>query len=73
MSNIYQRLANLNPKPQRSVATVISVTNGTTTVQHADGSYQTVLGDSVASGKVYIVDGQIQGQAADLTYVELEV
>ena len=73
MSNIYQRLANLNPKPQRSVATVISVTNGTTTVQHVDGSYQTVLGDSVASGKVYIVDGQIQGQAADLTYVELEV
>ncbi|ABS08253.1 MULTISPECIES: hypothetical protein [Shewanella] len=73
MSNIYQRLANLNPKPQRSVATVISVTNGTTTVQHVDGSYQTVLGDSVASGKVYIVDGQIQGQAADLTYVELEI
>lgn len=73
MSNIYQRLANLNPKPQRSVATVINVTNGTTTVQHADGSHQTVLGDSVASGKVYIVDGQIQGQAADLTYVELEI
>ncbi|MGR3970081.1 hypothetical protein [Shewanella sp. 1180_01] len=73
MSNIYQRLANLNPKPQRSVATVISVTNGTTTVQHVDGSYQTVLGDSVASGKVYIVDGQIQGQAADLTYVELDI
>ena len=73
MSNIYQRLANLNPKPQRSVATVISVTNGTTTVQHVDGSYQTVLGDSVASGKVYIVDGQIQGQAADLTYVDLEI
>ena len=73
MSNIYQRLANLNPKPQRSVATVISVANGSTTVQHADGSYQTVLGDSVASGKVYIVDGQIQGQAADLTYVEIEI
>lgn len=73
MSNIYQRLANLNPKPQRSVATVINVASGSTTVQHADGSYQTVLGDSVASGKVYIVDGQIQGQAADLTYVEIEI
>jgi len=71
--NIYQRLANLNPKPQRSVATVVNVANGNTTVQHADGSYQTVLGDSVVSGKVYIVDGQIQGQAADLTYVEIEI
>ncbi|UCX05418.1 hypothetical protein [Shewanella glacialimarina] len=73
MSNIYQRLANLNPKPQRSVATVINVSNGTTTVQHVDGSYQTVLGDSVTSGKVYIIDGQTQGQAADLAYVELEI
>lgn len=73
MSNIYQRLANLNPKPQRSVATVVNVANGSTTVQHADGSYQTVLGDSVASGQVYIVDGQIQGQAADLIYVEIDI
>ncbi|WP_065204242.1 hypothetical protein [Shewanella woodyi] len=73
MSNIYQRLTNLNPKPQRAVATVVSTSNGTTTVQHADGSYQVVLGDSITSGKVYIIDGQVQGQAADLTYTEMEV
>lgn len=73
MSNIYQRLGNLNPKQQRAVATVISVTNGTTTVQHADGSYQVVLGDTVASGKVYIIDGQVQGQAADLPFSEIEI
>lgn len=73
MSNIYQRLADLNPKPQRAVATVVSVSNGTTTVQHADGSYQTVLGDGVSSGKVYIIDGRIQGQAADLPFTVIEV
>ncbi|MDR8523485.1 hypothetical protein [Shewanella fidelis] len=73
MSNLYQRLGNLNPKQQRAVATVISTSNGTTTVQHADGSYQTVLGDSVTSGKVYIIDGQVQGQAADLPFTEMEI
>ena len=73
MSNLYQRLGNLNPKQQRAVATVISTNNGTTTVQHADGSYQTVLGDSVTSGKVYIIDGQVQGQAADLPFSEMEI
>jgi len=73
MSNIYQRLTNLNPKQQRSVATVVAVSNGTTTVLHADSTQQVVLGDSVASGKVYIVDGQVQGQAADLPFYEIEV
>lgn len=73
MSNLYQRLGNLNPKQQRAVATVISISNGTTTVQHADGSYQTVLGDSVTSGKVYIIDGQVQGQAADLPFTEMGI
>ncbi|MCL1051791.1 hypothetical protein L2755_19480 [Shewanella abyssi] len=73
MSNIYQRLANLNPKPQRAVATVVSTSNGTTTVQHADGSYQVVLGDSITEGKVYIIDGQVQGQAADLPFTEIEI
>ncbi|WP_220770067.1 hypothetical protein [Shewanella sp. MBTL60-007] len=54
------------------MATVISISNGTT-VQHADGSYQTVLGDSVTSGKVYIIDGQVQGQAADLPFTEMDI
>ncbi|WP_372035294.1 hypothetical protein [Shewanella sp. 10N.286.45.A1] len=59
--------------PKRAVATVVSTTNGTTTVQHADGSYQVVLGDSVARGNVYIIDGQVQGQATDLPFSEIEV
>lgn len=73
MSNLYQRLNSLNPRPQRQIATVVSVSNGTTTVQHANGSTQLVHGDSVPSGKVYILDGQIQGQAADLPFTEMEV
>ncbi|AYV12998.1 hypothetical protein [Shewanella algae] len=73
MSNIYERLNQLNPRPQRAVATVVSVANGMTTVRHADGSYQSVLGDSVTSGQVYIVDGQVQGAAANLPYSEIEV
>ncbi|MCH1923785.1 hypothetical protein L9G74_11160 [Shewanella sp. C32] len=73
MSNIYERLNQLNPRPQRAVATVVSVANGMTTMQHADGSYQSVLGDRFVSGQVYIVDGQVQGSAANLRYSEIEV
>ena len=47
-----QHFIDLNPKQQRAVVTVVSTTNGTATVQYADGGYQVVLGDSVANGKV---------------------
>lgn len=72
--NAFNRLGEVLNKSIRTIATIDTVnTNGTTTVIHNDSSKSTVLGDSVASGKVYIKDGVIIGQAADLPYTEFEV
>ena len=71
--DFYQRFSELNPKHQGAVATLVSVSSGMITVQHADGSNQTVLGEGIASGKVYIIDGRLQGKAADLPFSEIEV
>ncbi|MDO6526935.1 hypothetical protein Q4519_14710 [Motilimonas sp. 1_MG-2023] len=74
MSNAYQRLSGLLKPPARTIATVVNVhNNGTTTVRHSNGSFELVLGDSIASGKVYIKDGELVAQAADLPYSEVEI
>lgn len=66
-------LVNSIPSLKAPLRSLYRFLNGMTTVQHADGSYQTVLGEGIASGKVYIIDGQLQGQAADLPFSEIEV
>lgn len=74
MTNSLNRLAGALPTQQRYIANVMSVNaNGTTTVQHSDGSKEVVLGTSVSSGSAYISDGVIVGKAADLSYIEIEV
>ncbi|MBQ4836033.1 hypothetical protein [Pseudoalteromonas luteoviolacea] len=74
MSNALNRLSAVLSSKQRSIVKVVTVnTDGTTTVEHSDGSQSTVLGDSVTSGSAYIEDGRIVGAAPDLPYSELEV
>jgi len=74
MSNSLNRLGNILAKPTRYIATIETVNNnGTTTVIHSDTSKSVVLGDSIASGKVYINDGVIISQAADLPYSEISI
>lgn len=74
MSNSFQRLTGLLKPPARTIATVVTVhDNGTTTVQHSNGSFELVLGNSIAAGKVYIKDGELIAQAADLPYSEIEI
>ncbi len=68
------RLSGVLAKPQRSIVDIVSVNaNNTTTVRHSDGSKSVVLGDSVASGKMYIENGVVVAKAADLPYTEIEV
>ncbi len=74
MNNSFNRLNSVVAKPKKYIAAVDTVnTNGTTTVTHSDGSKEVVLGNNVASGDVYISDGVIVGQAAQLTYSVIEV
>lgn len=74
MSLAINRLGAVLATPKRSIAVVYAVNdNGTTTVEHSNGSKSTVIGDSVSSGSVYITDGVIIGAAADLPYSEFFV
>lgn len=74
MNNSLNRLQNILVGPQRYIATIDTVNaNGTTLVVHSNGSKEVVIGGSIPSGKVYITDGVIVGQAADLPYTEIEV
>lgn len=72
--NALNRLGNVLNKSSRYIAKVVSVnSNGTTIVLHNDGSKEVVLGDTVASGNVYIKDGVIINKAADLPYTEISI
>ena len=74
MNNSLGRLQSILIMPQRYIAVVDTVNaNGTTLVLNSNGAKEVVLGDSVASGHVYINDGVIVGAAADLPYTEIEV
>ena len=74
-TNIFTKFKQLIPAAAMEVATVEAVnTNGTSTVTTANGGAAKVLGDTVAVGKKAVIkDGQIQGEAPDLTYYEIEV
>ncbi|TMN32541.1 hypothetical protein [Pseudoalteromonas sp. S2755] len=74
MSNTLNRLGSVFSGTQRSIVKVLTVNNdGTTTVEHSDGTTSRVLGDSVQSGSAYIENDRITGQAPDLPYSEVVV
>ncbi|AZZ98745.1 hypothetical protein [Pseudoalteromonas sp. R3] len=74
MSNLLNRLSAVLGGTRRSIVKIVQVnTDGTTLVQHSDGSRSAVLGDSVQSGSVYIENDRITDAAPDLPYAEIEV
>ncbi|ASD67726.1 hypothetical protein [Pseudoalteromonas piscicida] len=74
MSNTLNRLGSVLSGTQRSIVKVLTVNNdGTTTVEHSDGTTSRVLGDSVQEGSVYIENDRITGQAPDLPYSEVVI
>lgn len=68
------RLNAIISKPTRFIATVIAAhNNDTCTVRHSDNSTSLVFGNAPINQQVYINDGRITGNAANLTFVEIEV
>ncbi len=69
MTNALSRLNTVVVKQEKYTAKVLTVnSNGTTTVEHSNGSKEVVIGNSVATGSVYISDGVIVGEAAELVH-----
>ncbi|TMP27213.1 hypothetical protein CWB99_15970 [Pseudoalteromonas rubra] len=74
MPSLLNRLGAVLGGTRRSIVQIIQVNaDGTTLVQHSDGTQSTVLGDSVENGSAYIENDRITGPAPDLPYSEIEV
>lgn len=74
MTNLFRQLKALLPEPALQVATVASVNaDGTVTVTFPGGSQQRVRGTGTVSGKVFVRNGLVEGDAPNLPSVTLEV
>lgn len=74
--NPWKRFIGLLPGGTRTVGTVASIntSTGTSTITLRTGSQMTARGTDVAVGqKVFVVDGQVVGQAPALAQYEVEV
>jgi hypothetical protein len=71
--NLYNELLNLLPQDPLLVGeAVISHADGTTTVELPGGGQVRVRGSAAAGQRVFIRSGQLQGDAPDLPYAEIE-
>lgn len=75
MANLWKQFSALLPSDPLLIATVQAHnSDGTSTVTYPGGGTAVVRGQSVAVGsKAFIRSNQVQGQAPDLTMIELEV
>lgn len=72
-TNLYRRLRGLFPDAPLQVGDVISVSNGTAVIELPGGARVNARGTATAGQRVFFRDGVIEGQAPDLTLVEIEV
>ena len=73
--NLWQLFKNVTEQGAKQLATIIDRTGSNYTVTMQGGG-NTIVQSSAAyelQSKVFIRDGQITGQAPDLTYVEISV
>ncbi|WP_462171081.1 hypothetical protein [Pseudoalteromonas xiamenensis] len=75
MSNVLNRLGSVLNSTHRSIVKVISVSpNGTSLVEHSDGSTSSIIGNGVQSGgNAYIENDRIVGPAPDLPFYDIEI
>lgn len=73
LSNPHARLLALLPPKPLLVGTVIAVDGGVATVELPGGGQLHARGAAVVSGRVFVRDGAIDGEAPTLTYISAEV
>ena len=72
MRNLYREFLDLLPPRVRVVGTVVAISGGVATVELPGGGRLQALGAAAVSDRVFVRDGQIEGPAPNLTYVEGE-
>lgn len=73
MLNPYKALLGLLPESPLQVGDVLSTSNGVAMIEVPGGGQVTARGEATVGQRVFFRDGVIEGQAPDLTYVEVEV
>lgn len=73
MLNPYKTLLGLLPESPLQVGDVLSISNGVAMIEVPGGGQITARGEATVGQRVFFRDGVIEGQAPDLTYVEVEI
>lgn len=73
MPNIWKQFSDLVAKPQRQVATVLSVSGDVARVQLPGGGELQALGAATPGQKVFVRDGVIEGEAPNLPLYQIEI
>lgn len=73
MSNLFVAFKKLIPDAPLQVGTVAAVYIGGATIELQGGGLLRVRGTAIEGQRVFVRDGLIEGQAPDLTLVEIEI
>lgn len=72
MSNIYRQFLDLIPARPLEVGEVIAISSGVATIELPGGNIIQARGEALVNQRVFVRDGNIEGTAPTLTYVEGE-
>lgn len=72
MSNIYRQFLDLIPARPLEVGEVIAISGGVATIELPGGGIIQARGQATVTQWVFVRDGNIEGTAPTLTYVEGE-
>lgn len=72
-TNAFTRLKELLAGPPLQVGTVVAVAGGVATIELPGGGRLQARGTATVDDHVFFRDGVIEGQAPDLTVVEIEI
>jgi hypothetical protein len=72
--NIWKQFADLLPNSPRLIGTlVLDHGDGTATITLLDGGVLRVKGRATAGQRVFVRDGRIEGEAPDLSQIQIEI
>lgn len=73
MRNLYQRFSDLSGRSLRTVGTCIGADFGECRIEYPGGSVVAVKGAGEVGTRYFVQDGKLDGEAAALVSLEIEV
>ena len=73
MKNLFKRFVDLTGRSLRTVGVVVSADFGECTIQYPSGNLVRVKGAGTIGSRYFILDGRLDGDAAALTTLTIDV